>query len=568
MRTWPSERAWIGLILCLAAGVRLWGLDFGLPQTHCRPDETLVVHPAVQYFSGDFNPHFFRYPSLASYLVFAGAAAYFALGRLTGRFGSLEDLRLEYTVDPSAFHLIARGTSACFGIATVWIVFRIARRWYGRDVALCAAALLAVCHLHVRDSHFGVTDVMQTFFIALAFERTQAWWESGARAAAIGAGVATGLAASSKYVGGLMLLSFALAVVLRMRAQAPRQGFAWSSLLACGIAAALAFVAGTPYSVLDFASFWGQLSAEMEHLQDGQGLDLGSGWVRHSSFSLWHGLGPPVFLASLAGLALLALRDKRRGALLLAFPLAYFALAGSGSAVFVRYAIPWTPFLAIGAAALLVELVQRCVPPAARAAVAVCATLALAAPSIASVVRSDLALSRTDSRELAARWIEQNVEPGSAIAQISNYGRVQLPATRRLRERSQALALAPATSDAARLVRMRQQPSRTREGEGYVACRWRARDGRFVEEDAGPCEPPRYILLGYSPLSMYDRVPSEVATLVAEQYAPIWSVETGAAGLPESRYDAIDAFFLPFAIPGGIQRLGPDLVLYERRAPR
>ena len=568
MPTSQSERAWIVLILCVAAGVRLWGLDFGLPQSQCRPDESLVVQPALEYFSGDFNPHLFRYPSLASYLVFAGAALYYALGRLSDRFATLDDLRLEYLVDPSAFHLIARGLSAAFGVATVWIAFRIARRWYGRDVALCAAALLACCHLHVRDSHFGVTDVMQTFFIALAFERTQAWWESGARGAAIGAGVATGLAASSKYVGGLMLLTFALAVVMRARMPQPRAQIDLRALSACCLAAAAAFLAGTPYAVLDFASFWAQLTAEMEHLQSGQGLDLGSGWLRHPSFSLWHGMGPPVFIAALSGAAGLALRDTRRAALLFVFPLAYFALAGSGSTVFVRYAIPWTPCLAICAAVVVVEGVKRLVPPSRRSGFTACATLALLAPSLLSVIRTDLALARTDSRELAARWIELNVAPGSTIAQVGNYGRVQLPATAAARARSLALYLERDLSEAARIQRMRQPPSRIRAGEGYVNCRWRERDATFVCEDSGATDLPQYILVSTSPLSMYDQVPPQLAALVASEYSPIWSADSGAQAVAERRYDAIDAFYLPFAIPRGTLRPGPDLVLYERRSGR
>src|SRR5207245_2101204 len=44
-----------------------------------------------------------------------------------------------------------------------------ARELFSRRVALVAAGFLAVAFLHVRDSHFGVTDVPVTFLTVCAF---------------------------------------------------------------------------------------------------------------------------------------------------------------------------------------------------------------------------------------------------------------------------------------------------------------------------------------------------------------------------------------------------------------
>lgn len=557
----------LALILLAAACVRLWGLSFGLPQSHCRPDESLVVQPALEYFSGDLNPHFFRYPSLCSYLVSAGIGVYYAIGRLVGHFGSLEDLRLEYLCDPSRFYLIARGLSASFGVATVWIVYRSGRRWFGREVGLSAAAFLALCHLHARDSHFGVTDVAQTFFIALAFERIQAWWDSGALRCATLAGVATGLAASSKYIGGLMVIPFLLAMLLRPHPEPGRGRFALRAALAFALAAAIAFAATSPYALIDFQTFRAQLAAEGEHLAAGQGLDLGSGWKRHLAFSLCYGLGSPLLLASLVGVVVLLWRDTRRAAVLMAFPLLYYALAGSGSTVFVRYAIPWTPFLALCAASLIVSTVRRVgsawSPVRVDATIAI-VTLLVLVPSALSVVRTDLALGRADSRELASRWIEEHVARGVAICQTSNYGRVQLPATPRVREKTLALYSTRDDSVAAHVARMRVNPTRSRDGEGYIASRFLESDASFICEGIGPCDAPPYVLVSTSPLSMYDRVPDALARLLAAEYKRIWSIETGSARVGEEHYDAIDAFYLPFAMTSDVERPGPDLALYER----
>ena len=39
-------------VLVLAASVRVWGLRFGLPNTACRPDESVIVEIASRFWSG------------------------------------------------------------------------------------------------------------------------------------------------------------------------------------------------------------------------------------------------------------------------------------------------------------------------------------------------------------------------------------------------------------------------------------------------------------------------------------------------------------------------------------
>jgi hypothetical protein len=52
------------LVLLLGAIVRYWGITFGLPETFCRPDEEIIIKTSLKFFRGDFNPEFFRYPTL------------------------------------------------------------------------------------------------------------------------------------------------------------------------------------------------------------------------------------------------------------------------------------------------------------------------------------------------------------------------------------------------------------------------------------------------------------------------------------------------------------------------
>ena len=117
-------------------------------------------------------------------------------------FGAMQGLWSGLAQAPTAeFYVWGRAVTAILGTATVWIVYRAAMRW-GARTALLAAVMIAVMPLHVRESHYVLTDVPVTFFVMLTFllslrahERSTAW--SFALA-----GAAAGLAGATKYNGG------------------------------------------------------------------------------------------------------------------------------------------------------------------------------------------------------------------------------------------------------------------------------------------------------------------------------------------------------------------------------
>ena len=76
--------------MTLAFALRLWSVNFGLPYIY-HADEPIVVHHALAYGTGDFNPHFFRIPPLVSYLLFICYGIYFLMGSALGFFQSIQD---------------------------------------------------------------------------------------------------------------------------------------------------------------------------------------------------------------------------------------------------------------------------------------------------------------------------------------------------------------------------------------------------------------------------------------------------------------------------------------------
>ena len=154
---------------------RLCGINFGLPHLNTRPDEGGIAAIVGGIYHGHFNPGTFNYPALFMLTIAATMRMLDAGGRLLQYLG-VDSLEITATTS----YRIARYLSASAGIASVLLIFRIGSRLFGRTTALAAAALLSLAFLHVRDSHFGVTDVPMTFMVLVAFLFIVRLSESGA----------------------------------------------------------------------------------------------------------------------------------------------------------------------------------------------------------------------------------------------------------------------------------------------------------------------------------------------------------------------------------------------------
>ncbi len=162
----PRPRWLLPAILVLALLLRLWSLDFGVPHVLARPDEMEIVGRAVRFLSGDLNPHFFHYPSLYLYLI--GALLSGCAGLLVTGGQPLAEVLADVAVDPSRFIVLARSVTALIGVGTVGAVYALGRSVAGRSTGLWAALFLTVAPLHVRDSHFAVTDVALALFLVVS----------------------------------------------------------------------------------------------------------------------------------------------------------------------------------------------------------------------------------------------------------------------------------------------------------------------------------------------------------------------------------------------------------------
>ena len=523
-------------IVALGLVVRLWGLQFGLPMVRTRPDELLVHGVVFKMFDGNLNPRFFDYPALFLYLLAAVFAVYIGAGRLAGWFPPSLDAMAIFRLRWEPFFLMARTTSALMGTATVALCHWTAAPLFGHAAGLLSALFMALAFLHVRDSHYGTTDVPMAFFMMwamVALVRAHLWRK---RRDAWIAGVLAGLAAATKYVAGLLVLPLVVVELLHAWARRgdPGRALRETHLVRMGVGFTLAFLAANPYLVLD----WQQALQGLRDLQasTASGMTppevLGRGWTYHLPFSLRHGLGVPLLAAGIGGLCWAAWRRPAVALILGSFPVAYYVVAGAGYNVFVRYMIPVVPFLCIFAGHAVAELAgavaRRTRVPAGLAAAAL--GLVVVAPSAHSVVRFDRLMAIEDSRLVAARWIQEHVPAGSTLFFAGNYGQIEIDRP----------ALPPK----------------------YRYFRYDRRADRFTERDQPVDALPDVIVLQRSALP-YSYIPPALERLVAAEYVlahTVRAVNLSAANV----YDVQDAFYGPYGGFEDVERPGPNLEIYRR----
>jgi len=431
----PRERpGWTGAllitVLVLALGLRLKGVDWGLPYSFVNADESVVVPKAFSVARGGLNPQFFYYPSLFFYLV---GGVYLLAAPVLWALHHANPLAMgSFVVDPGPYFLLARLVSVAAGTASVYLLYRIGREAFGRPAGLVAALFLAVAPLHVAYSHMAVTDVTATALSLLAFLLLFQAARGGDRRRLIAGAVVAGLATSTKYNLGALVLPATIAAVYACRGEVGRRVAAggraallWPRLLLGRVYAPmlLAFVVGSPFVVLDAGHFLHDFLRQNRIMDRGWlGFEhVGNGFWYNLQTNLGGTLGVVLVVLVLAGLGWALWRHTTVDLLLAPYALGYFIYISTWKELADRYLLPILPLLLLLAVRLCLDVVD--LRPAARRFAAPAVALVLAAALVAPLAGSiafDRDLSGADTRERAKAWIEDNVPAGSTIA-TENY---------------------------------------------------------------------------------------------------------------------------------------------------
>jgi len=390
--------------------LRLWGIKQGLPYSYNVDEATHFVPRAVAFFSHDLNPHYFLNPPGYSYLLHIVFELWF---------GGSDAVSRAYATHPTEIYVVARVVAAALGTAAVGLTYMAARRFFNRTVGLLAAAIFGFSFLPIFYSHLALNDVPTLAPVALSLYGVAGVMRQGRRRDYVLAGLGIGLAAATKYTGGITFLCLIAAFVC--------DGAGGGVLIAArrfavAVVIALAtFVVANPYSVLDFAAFQNGVSSQASLAGGQDPVKLGTVPGSGIGYYLWtftwgFGWGPS--LAAVGGSVLLLVRRRLAMALvLLPAPIAFIIFMGGQQRFFGRWLMPIFPLVAILGAYGALELARwliraRRVPVTLTGALVVALLLT---QSLVAVIHDDTVLARPDTRNLARQWMVGHVPAGAKV---------------------------------------------------------------------------------------------------------------------------------------------------------
>ncbi|GAB4570702.1 MAG: hypothetical protein Kow0077_05430 [Anaerolineae bacterium] len=436
------------LVVALLAAIILSGAYFRfLGQnwddfTHLHPDERFLtgvisslspVSGIGEYFNtaeSGLNPNnrgagFYVYGTLPLFVVKAASGI---VAELTGD--------LSWTGYNGA-HLVGRTVSAVADLITIFFLFLIGRRLYGRWVGLLAAVLYAWAVLPIQLSHFWTMDAFTGMAVAVTFWFGVRILDDGGWRNYIGFGVALGAAVASRInvvpLAGLAVLAALVRAwpVIRQGSGLQRQETftrEFGGLVAAGVMSILTFRIAQPYAfagpsffgILPNLDWWSQMREVSRQVSGKVDFPPNHQWASRipylfswQNMVLW-GMGLPLGLAawgSWAAALWRVIQGRKRWArhlLPVAWVLVYYAWQGGGWVMSMRYYMPIYPFLILLAAWGLVALVRQA-DSAVKRSGAVALVVLVAGFTLVWAYGFTRIYTRQLTRVQASHWILQNV---------------------------------------------------------------------------------------------------------------------------------------------------------------
>ena len=384
------------LALTLGAFLRIWGINFGLPFIY-HADEPIVVNHAMAYGVGDFNPHFFAIPPLASYYLFFLYGVYFFVGKALHLFTTADSFALSFLRDPSAFYMIGRlflGTLP--GIATIYAIYIFGKKLFSAKTGILSALFLSVSFIHVQNSHYTYVDILMVLFIVFTCISSIDVMSSNKAKCYILAGVFAGISAAIKYNAAIVFITVIVAHFMNNERKHTGR------LIMSFCVMAIIFTVLNPYAFLDAGNFINAISKQA-------GAENVPGVFYHLRYSLLEGLGIGLLVLGAVGMLYYGLKEPKKYLALISFPVLFYLVLCFFSQPHERYTLPLVPFFIVYAAAIISEKIRN------RYLIILLVTVVIM-PNAVKSVYSDVLFTRDDTRTVAKRWIENNIKDGSKIA--------------------------------------------------------------------------------------------------------------------------------------------------------
>ena len=405
------RRVGLGGLFIVALLMRLWGIEQGYPDFYGHVDEIGVAGSVWNYFRAwTLRPTEFTYPALYSYTVAAGLWFAHVLGWGPKLDTVAETLTLVSYLDPARSALVGRAISAIFSAMVPLVTYRLGRRAYNTQVAWVSAVFVAVAMVPVVQAHQALPDSMMAFCAALCFYfswqlyKEGRWWDYAL------AGVAAGLVVASKFNGSLVALAIPVAHGMR-HGHDMRLAICFAPKLWLAIALAfLTLFAGSPYIYFAHDKYWALASYQFSSLDFALSEKQPWWWIVRGLVDAEWLLGSLM----VGGLLWSLCRREPADWIFWAAWLPSFLYIGSWTRESLHYLLHFYPFLAFGAARLLVAGYERFA--GGRIYVLYALVFFCALPGFYQIQAYNRQLQEPDLRPQAAAWIVANLPDGTRLA--------------------------------------------------------------------------------------------------------------------------------------------------------
>jgi 4-amino-4-deoxy-L-arabinose transferase-like glycosyltransferase len=414
----------LAAVLVLVLLLRLMGVGWGLPLVY-HPDEPKFVDLVVAMMqTGDFNPHYFVYPSLFLYLLLPFGLLVFAQGVTKGTFVSLADLvptqmlntGTGTTVLPSLY-LLGRLEMTLFGLVAIYLIYRLGRELYGWQTGILAALLLTLSPINLITGYWYRPDALIALLVVASIYAAVRIYSSGSWASYIAAGLLAGLAAASQYNGLVVVATLWIGHFLRRGVLADARPWLGTAMAAIG------FLIGMPFALLDMPTWLKDLAWQLRHYYvighagaDGEGLIGQARWYLGKLLTTM-GILP---LFALIGVLKDVSQRRWVAIILIAFPAIYLPLIIRPRVHTIMMLTPILPFLALLAARGFATIWRhRPTHGNARWLVTVGLLVTLLAVPWLQTLSTVHMFARPEVRTLAREWIVEHLPIGARIAMES-----------------------------------------------------------------------------------------------------------------------------------------------------
>lgn len=366
-------------IILLAAALRLIGLYPGYHANHA--DEVNIYSSAVTMIKeGNFAPYRYEYPPLPDYInlvvyrtIFIPIGWYrFYISNLS----KILDGTMSINPDPLQYNqwfqlyilgdreinvlFWTRTVTAIFGIGIVILIYKITKSLYGFKAALIAAFLVAINYRQVLNSHFGLPDIYNAFFLCLSLYFALKLWKNPNYKNYIVAGIASGISFSIKYqfFACFPILFVHLYFVLEEKSLKSKVIKLFDpAFLSAAIVNLVVFLFFNPYLFINFELAKDQLTYLALKYRVGKNfLDTYPIWYLYN-----YGIGRLTSVFVLLGIPFLFFKRIKKGLLIfsIVLPFFYTTVYATGGGFYVRNFVTITPFLLIAPAVLISFLLSN-----------------------------------------------------------------------------------------------------------------------------------------------------------------------------------------------------------------